>query len=49
MFRRKRLGDMLSELDANGATLPNEISPEALRSWSRTVARRGASDAPRPR
>ncbi|MCA1709837.1 MAG: hypothetical protein LC808_43775 [Actinobacteria bacterium] len=47
-WRRKRLGDMLSELDASDATVPNEISAKALRRWARAAAQRRALSG-RPR
>jgi hypothetical protein len=43
-WRRKRLGDMLSELDASDATVPNEVSAEALRRWARAAALQRASN-----
>jgi hypothetical protein len=39
-LRRKRLGDILTELEAFDATVPNQVSAEALRRCARAVSRR---------
>lgn len=43
-LRQKRLGDMLTELEAFDATVPNEVSAEALRRWALAVSRRRLND-----